>query len=173
MSAILKRGASAAILMSSMTLLAACSPKPPAAASAETAKDEAAVRAMEDTAVAAFNGRHADAFAATYVPDSVVVAPGVPVSRGPAAIAKSEGAAMADPAAHFALKIEKIEVSKSGDLAYALWRYDSASTDPKTKKVVHELGSGVDTLRKGADGTWKFVVSINAAAPDSATAATS
>jgi uncharacterized protein (TIGR02246 family) len=154
-----------------MALLAACTAKPPAAV--DTTKDEAAIRALEQQDVVAFNGHHADAFAATYAPDGVLVVPGTPVARGPETIGKSEGAAMADPAAHFDLKIERVEVSKGGDLAYVLWRYDSTATDPKTHQVGHELGSGVDTLRKGADGTWKFVVSINAAAPDSAPAAKS
>jgi uncharacterized protein (TIGR02246 family) len=167
------RGAFAAILISGVAILTACAPKAPPAAAVDTAKDEAAIRALEAQDEANYNDRHADAFAATYAPDGVVIVPGSPVSRGPAAIGKSEGAAMADPGAHFDLKIERVEVSKGGDLAYVLWRYDSASTDAKTHKVGHELGSGVDTLRKGADGTWKFVVSINAAAPDSAPAAKS
>jgi len=141
--------------------LGACGKAGPATApAADTAKDADAIRALEDQATAAANGHQYDRFAALYAADGVFIYGGAPAAKGPAAIGKSFASFANDKAFNIKLTIDRVEVGKAGDIGYALWRYEQASTDPKTHAVVHEVGNGIDTLRKGADGGWKFVVSI-------------
>lgn len=159
-------GAAMTVLMAAS--LSACNKAAPAV---DTAKDVAAITDLENQAVAASVAHQSDKFAAMYPADGVFIAPGAPVARGPDAIAKAVSGFSADTAYNFKLTMDRVEVSKDGSLAYALWRYDQTSTDAKTHKVVHEIGSGIDALRKGADGGWKFVASINTPSPDAAAAA--
>jgi ketosteroid isomerase-like protein len=56
---------------------------------------------------------------------------------------------------------DKVEVAKSGDLAYVQGHYTLTSTDPKTKKTVTEKGKYVTVYKKQADGSWKAVQDIN------------
>ena len=139
--------------------LAACSPV--ATPAADSAKDVAAVKALENQAAVAANAHQNAKFGALYAGDGVVYFAGAQPAIGPDAITRSMAPFNVDKAYNFKIVIDRVEVAKSGDIAYAVWHYDQASTDPKTRAVVHELGNGIDTLRKGADGTWKFVVSMD------------
>ena len=143
------------------TSLAGCNAPSPATPAVDTAKDVAAVNALEDQALAADNAHQYDKFSALYASDGAKFFPNAAPAKGPEAIGKSFAPFASDKAYNFKLTMDRVEVAKSGEVAYALWRYDQTSTDPKTHAVVHELGNGMDTLRKGPDGTWKFVDSMN------------
>lgn len=166
------RLARAAVVVVGLAALAACAPKAAAPAAVDTSKDVAAITELENQAVAMSVGHQADAFGATYSPDGVFVSPGSPPARGPSGIATALKAFTGDAGYGFKLTMDRVEVSKDGTLAYALWRYDQTSTDPKTHQPAHEIGSGMDALRKGADGKWLFVASINTPSPDAAPAGT-
>jgi uncharacterized protein (TIGR02246 family) len=151
-------GAAMTVLMAAC--LGACNKAAPAQPAVDTAKDTEVVKALEDQAVAAANSHQYDKFAALYASDGAFFFAGAPAANGPDAIGKSFATFANDKAYNFKLTIDRIEVAKSGEVAYALWGYDQTSTNPKTHAVVHEIGNGLDTLRKGADGTWKFVDSF-------------
>jgi uncharacterized protein (TIGR02246 family) len=127
---------------------------------------EAAVRRVYSEGLKAFNAHQLDAFVALYAKDGAFYAPGAPAAEGQAAIKSLLRPFMKDPALHYSLDFERIEVSRSGDVAYALYTYDQTTTDPHSHKVVHERGHGIDTLRKTA-GFWKFVDTISAPEPAS------
>jgi ketosteroid isomerase-like protein len=65
-----------------------------------------------------------------------------------------------DPAMSLQFQASKVDVAKSGDLAYTQGSYTLAITDPQTKKVVNDHGSYVTAYRKQADGSWKAVEDI-------------
>jgi ketosteroid isomerase-like protein len=67
---------------------------------------------------------------------------------------------LTDPALSLKFQASKVEVAKSGDVAYTLGSYTMAMTDPQTKHVGNDHGSYVTTYRKQADGTWKAVADI-------------
>ena len=67
---------------------------------------------------------------------------------------------VADPALSLKFHASKIEVAKSGDVAYTQGTYTLTLTDPQTRQLVHDQGSYVITYRKQPDGTWKAVVDI-------------
>jgi ketosteroid isomerase-like protein len=75
------------------------------------------------------------------------------------------------PGAAISWKATKVEVAKSGDLAYVSGTYEEAMTDASGKPV-KDRGKYVEIFKKQAYGTWKVVADIwNSDLPASATAA--
>lgn len=103
-----------------------------------------------------------DKITAHYADDAVLMAPGMPVSSGKDAIRNLGKQMFSDPALSLKFHASKVEVSKSGDLAYTQGSYTMTMTDPQTKQVMNDHGSYVTTYRKQADGTWKAVADIAA-----------
>ena len=68
---------------------------------------------------------------------------------------------LADPNWSISFASDKVEVSKSGDLAYTQGHYTVTETDQKSKKKVTEKGKYVTVYKKQADGSWKAVQDIN------------
>jgi ketosteroid isomerase-like protein len=67
---------------------------------------------------------------------------------------------VSDPALSLKFQSSKVEVAKSGDVAYTQGSYTMVMTDPQTKQVINDHGSYVTTYRKQPDGTWKAVADI-------------
>jgi ketosteroid isomerase-like protein len=67
---------------------------------------------------------------------------------------------VADPTVSLKFQPTKVEVAKSGDVAYTQGTYTLTLTDPQTKQLINDHGSYVTTYRKQPDGTWKAVVDI-------------
>jgi uncharacterized protein (TIGR02246 family) len=137
-----------------------------AAKTAPSARDEAAIRRIYSEGLRTFNSHQADAFVSLYATDGAFYVPGAPAAEGRSAIKALLRPFMKDPALHYSLKFERIEISRAGDIAYALYTYDQTTRDPRSHKIVHERGHGLDTLRK-TDGVWKFVDTISAPEPSS------
>jgi uncharacterized protein (TIGR02246 family) len=97
---------------------------------------------------------------AHYADDAVLMAPGMPSSSGKDAIAKTITEMVSDPALSLKFQLSKVEVAKSGDVAYTQGTYTMEMTDPKSKQVIHDHGSYVTTYRKQPDGSWKAVADI-------------
>jgi uncharacterized protein (TIGR02246 family) len=101
-----------------------------------------------------------DKIMAHYADDSIVMAPGTPAASGKDAIRQLLKAMVDDPAMSLKFSASKIEVSKSGDMAFTQGSYTMTMTDPSSKKVITDRGSYVTTYRKQADGSWKAVADI-------------
>jgi len=101
-----------------------------------------------------------DKLTAHYADDAVLMAPGMPVSSGKDAIQKMLKEMVADPAMSLKFQASKIEVAKSGDIAYTQGSYTMEMTDPQSKQVIHDHGSYVTTYHKQENGTWKAVADI-------------
>jgi uncharacterized protein (TIGR02246 family) len=104
--------------------------------------------------------KDADKLAAHYAQDAVLMVPEMPAISGKDAIRTSMAQMTADPALALTFQPSKVEVAKSGDLAYTQGSYSITVTDSHTKKVVNGHGSYVTVYRKQADGTWKAVSDI-------------
>jgi uncharacterized protein (TIGR02246 family) len=104
--------------------------------------------------------KDADKIAAHYASDAVLMVPGSQAISGKDAIHQSLTQMTSDPAMALDFHAAKVEVAKSGDLAYTQGSYTLAVTDPVSKQVIHDHGSYVTTYRKVADGTWKAVSDI-------------
>ena len=97
---------------------------------------------------------------AHYADDAVLMSPGSPAASGKDAIRSVLKEMVGDSA--FSLKFQpaRVDVAKSGDLAYTRGAYTITLTDPATKKPINDKGSYVTVYRKAPDGSWKAVSDI-------------
>jgi uncharacterized protein (TIGR02246 family) len=138
-------------------VLVSCNATPPAAPPDTRAADEAAIRAADAAWSAAAGAKDAATTVSFYADNAVLMAPGAPVTTGKDAILKAFTGMMADK--NFALSFAptKVEVSKSGDLAYDLGDYSLSISDPKGKAQTAK-GKYVVVWGKQGDGSWKALV---------------
>jgi len=124
---------------------------------------DADVKAVQDNE-AQWNQDYAakdnDKIVAHYADDAILMVPGAPSSSGKAAIGAALKQMTSDPALSLKFHATKVEVAKSGDVAYTQGTYTLTLTDPQTKQIINDHGSYVTTYRKQPDGTWKAVADI-------------
>jgi uncharacterized protein (TIGR02246 family) len=146
--------------LAAAVVLAACA-QPPAPAPTTPpdtrAADEAALRTLIKDWSAAAQAKDASKFVSLYADDAVVMLADVPDIKGIAAIREAIPAMMQDPAFALSFEADKVEVARSGDLAFETGGYAMTMTG-RNKKPATEKGHYVVVWRKGADGTWKAVV---------------
>lgn len=95
-----------------------------------------------------------------YSHDATLMQPGIPAVTGLDRIAASIAESLKDTTSTFSIETEKVEVAKSGDLAYSRGTYKVSATDPKTKADTSHSGSYMTVYKKQDDGTWKAVEDI-------------
>src|SRR5262249_3652156 len=114
-------------------------PQPAATAAIDTrAADEAAIRAIDAAWTKAAESKDLAGTTAPYADSGTLTAPGSPIGTGKDAIVKGFTGMMADKNFHLKFAPTKIEVSKSGDLAYELGDYEltiSEKGKPVTTKA--------------------------------------
>jgi uncharacterized protein (TIGR02246 family) len=101
-----------------------------------------------------------DKIVAHYADDAVLMVSGTPSSSGKEAINAALKQMTSDPALSLKFHASKVEVAKSGDVAYTQGTYTLTLTDPQTKQLINDHGSYVTTYRKQLDGSWKAVADI-------------
>lgn len=142
-------------------VLAACNPQPPVnQASGNLDADLAAIRNTEVQMNRDWAAHDVDKIMAHYTDDAILVVSGAPAVVGKAAIQEGMKTMVVDPATDLKFTPTKVEVAKSGDIAWTEGDYTLTMTDPQTKKTIDDHGSYVTTYRKSPDGTWKAVVDI-------------
>lgn len=141
-------------------LLVSCTQQQPPSPPPDTrAQDEAAIRRLAIEFDAAGQAKDVEKFLTFYAPDASLFPGGMPLATGPEAIRKVIGELMALPG--FALKFgqTKVEVARSGDLAYDNGTYELTANDAKGKPVT-EKGKYVTVWKKQPDGSWKVLCDI-------------
>jgi uncharacterized protein (TIGR02246 family) len=124
---------------------------------------DADVRAIQDDEAQwnqDFVSKDADKLTAHYADDAILMVPGSPATSGKEAIRTALKPMAADPALSLKFHATRVEVAKSGDLAYTQGAYTMTVTDPNTKQLIDDHGTYVTTWRKQPDGTWKAVADI-------------
>jgi len=53
-------------------------------------------------------------------------------------------------------QITKVDVSRAGDMAYTLYKYDMTMADPNGSPI-HDQGKDMAVWVKQSDGTWRIV----------------
>jgi uncharacterized protein (TIGR02246 family) len=140
-----------------------------AAPFASAADDAATIRAGTEGWIKAHNAGNADAIAAMYAEDAVVMPPGAPVTRGRAAIKQFIVKDIADArAAGITLVLAKeSDVAVKGDLA---WHAGTYTVKDKAGATV-DSGGYMEIWRK-AGGKWLIIRDIwNSSTPPGAPAA--
>jgi uncharacterized protein (TIGR02246 family) len=124
------------------------------------ANTDADVKAVKDNEVQwnkDYEAKDAAKVVAHFTDDAVLMVGGGPASIGKAAIQKALTEMVADPALSLKFQADRVEVSKSGDMAYTQGSYTLTLTDPATKRPINDKGSYLTVYKKQADGSWKAV----------------
>jgi len=124
---------------------------------------DADVKALKDIEIQwnqDYASKDLDKIVAHYADDAVLMAPGSPVSSGKDAIQTALKQMISDPALALKFEASRVDVAKSGDVAFTQGSYTMDATDPQSKQVIHDHGSYVTTYRKQANGAWKAVADI-------------
>jgi uncharacterized protein (TIGR02246 family) len=114
-----------------------------------------------------FKSKDTEGLVGHYADDAFFVAPGAAGTGGSTGIRQVYANASTDPAFEVHFSSDKIDVSKSGDMAYARGKFDEKYTDPKTGKVMSDSGSYITVYKKQDDGSWKAQEDFAAADPNS------
>ncbi len=119
------------------------------------AQDEKAIRDTEAAWVKAFATKEPEKAAAFYADDAASMLPDTPLMTGKQAIVAGMKPELGDPNFSLAFAPTKVEIAKSGEIAYSQGWFKYTTTDPKTRKRVGQAGNYVEVYKKQADGTWK------------------
>ncbi|HET8782915.1 MAG TPA: DUF4440 domain-containing protein [Pyrinomonadaceae bacterium] len=144
------------VVLAALSLSAACQTQ----ATGDTrAADEATLRSLDADWSKAAGARDIDKTVSYYSDDALIMPSNSPVLQGKAA-ARAMWQGMFDmPGFGGGWKATKVDVARSGDLAYVTGTYEINETDasgkPKTDK-----GKYLEVWKKQADGTWKCVADM-------------
>lgn len=144
-----------------LLVLGGCTPAPPPTPVVDTAAIETGIRADETAWNKDWSDKDLAKITSHYADDAVVMVPGGPAMKGKTGIQDGLKPFMADPNIKLEFAAQRVEVSKSGDLATTQGAYSMTMTDAKTKKPTIEKGTYVTVYKKQADGTWKAIEDIN------------
>ena len=124
---------------------------------ADTAAIQRELQQNEEQWNRAYAERNAEALAAMYADDAALANPGDELVRGKDGIREATASFASDPNLKVSFRANRIEVAKSGDLAYTRGRYLLTMTNPDTGKPESSTGHYLTVWRKQADGSWKAV----------------
>ncbi len=136
-----------------IVLLSSCA-KPPAPDTREA--DAKTIKDTEAAWVKAAATKDVEAFAAFYADDAALLMPNAPLFSGKQPIKDALKPMMSDPNFSISFLANKVEVSKSGDLAYTQGPYKMTFSDIRGNKFDDD-GKYLTVWRKLPDGTWKAI----------------
>ncbi len=150
----MSRFGNAVVLAVSFLLLNGCTQTAPPA---NTAADEAAIRAINPIWFKAYTAGDVEGVVALYADDAVFSGPGAPAARGPAAIREYFKKDIAESAvAGITFKAgPKTDVGVSGDLG---WEWGTFTVLDKSGATV-DVGKYVSIFRR-KDGKWQIIRDI-------------
>ena len=122
----------------------------------EMASETGAIRALDASWVAAGQSKNVDAWVAFYADDAAVLPPNEPIAASREAIRKSVSELLSLPGLSIDWKPTKIEIARSGELAYLYGAYSLAWDD--SGKRATDKGKNVEIWKKQPNGRWKCVV---------------
>jgi uncharacterized protein (TIGR02246 family) len=142
-------------------MLAACS----GPTSDSRVADEAAIREADAASLRAIAAKQVDTTVSYYDEQASILMPNAPIVTGREQIRKAWEQMFAIPGFNLAPKTTKVEVARSGDLAYAQGTYEFAAAAPQGRPI-NDRGKFVVVWKKQTDGVWKIVADIwNSDAP--------
>jgi uncharacterized protein (TIGR02246 family) len=120
------------------------------------AADETAIRASNDEQVKAIAASDPAKLASFYTANAVAMSPDAPVVQGRENIQKYLETMLKEKP-EFSFNTAKVEVARSGDLAYN-WGTGKVTTKDRKGKVTETNFKSASVWQKQADGVWKMVV---------------
>jgi ketosteroid isomerase-like protein len=114
------------------------------------------IREAESARVKAASAKDLEAFVAFYTDDASILSPNIPILTGRQPIREGLKPMLEDPQFSMNLIPARVEVSKSGDMAFSQGPYKLTFSDIRGNKFEDE-GKYLTVWRKFQDGTWKVV----------------
>jgi ketosteroid isomerase-like protein len=121
------------------------------------AADEAALRKLDDEWSKAAGAKDIEKTVSFYSDDAIVLVPNSPLLKTKEQIRTLWTGMFSIPGFSGGWKPEKIEIARSGDLAYISGRYEINEVDPSGRPLT-DTGNYLEIWRKQSDGNWKCVV---------------
>ena len=124
------------------------------------AGDEAALRKLDDEwSKAAGSTRDVEKTVSYYSDDAVVMPPNIPTLTGKEPVRALWKSMLESPSFSGGWKATKVEVARSGDLAYVSGTYEFKEQDAGGKPIT-DKGKYLEIWKKQLDGSWKCVADM-------------
>ena len=124
-----------------------------------TSADEAALRKLDDEWSKAAGSRDVEKTISYYSDDAVVMPPNIATLTGKEPIRTLWKSMLGSPDFSGGWKATKVEVARSGDLAYVSGTYEFNEKDDSGKPIT-DKGKYLEVWKKQADGNWKCVADM-------------
>ena len=148
-----------AALVACFVGLSGCNQQAPQAPADTRAADEAAVRAASAEWAKVAAAKDLEKTLSYYAEDASMFPPNAPVVTGPDARRKTWTALLAPAELVFSNAATKVEVARSGDLAYEIGTFEESFKDDKGSPV-KVVGKYVVVWKKQPGGQWKAIIDI-------------
>jgi uncharacterized protein (TIGR02246 family) len=119
--------------------------------------DESAIRAADAGTLKAANEKDVNRAVAAYADDASWLPPNAPIANGKDAIRAGWTAFLSSPGLRIDWQITKLNISRSGDLAYTVYAYELTMQGPDGKTIA-DHGKDLAVWKKQLDGSWKMIV---------------
>jgi ketosteroid isomerase-like protein len=138
-----------------LTFLSACQQQAPPSPDTRAA-DEAALKQWDENWAKAASAKDVDKTVSYYADDAMVQPPNGPLVTSKAGIRKVWAELLALPGFAGGWKPTKVEVARSGEIAYiaGTWEFKWNGADGKP---AGDKGKYLEVVKKQADGSWKCV----------------
>ena len=150
-------------VLAGVTLLCVVGCTPPVADEATIAKmqasEEATIRQLDADWGKTGAAKNIDGWVSFYADGAAVLPPNEPISTDKAAIRRSVAGLLTLPGISLTWQATKVEVAKSGELAYLYGTYAMTMSDDKGQPV-NDKGKILEIWKKQSDGKWKCVVDM-------------
>ena len=121
--------------------------------------DEATLRKLDEEWSKAAGAKDLEKTVSFYTDDALVMPPNIPVLQGKEAARAMWKGMFSVPGFGGGWKATRVEVAKSGDLAYVTGRYEISETDASGRALT-DTGNYLEAWKKQADGNWKCVADM-------------
>ena len=123
------------------------------------AADEAAIKALDAEWSKAAGSKNVDKTVSYYAGDAIVMPSNSPALTSKEAIRAMWQGMLGAPNFSGGWTATKVEVARSGDLAYVTGTYEISQADASGKPVT-DKGKYLEVWKKQADGSWKCVADM-------------
>ena len=120
------------------------------------ALDERAVRDADAVTLKAAQANDVNGAVANYADDADWLPPNAPLVHGKSAIRAGWAKLISNPGFTIDWQINKLEVARSGDMAYTIYTYQM-TVDGANGKPITDQGKDMAVWKKQSDGSWKMV----------------
>jgi uncharacterized protein (TIGR02246 family) len=147
--------------VAALVILVACAQEQKTPVTVDTrAQDEAAIRAASAAWSKAATAKDIETCVSVYAQDAERLPDGAPAIIGKESIRKEWTALLATPGEGLSWTTKKIEIARSGEVAYETGPYEFKMLDKKDKPMTQK-GKFLIVWKKQASGSWKVVADID------------